>query len=102
MRKNTNSHPIKHIPQRTCVACRKVKAKRELIRLVYISDRGVEVDTSGKTPGRGAYLCQTQECWETGCKNGRLEHALKVTLTRDNQKQLLDWLAGSLRASKET
>jgi predicted RNA-binding protein YlxR (DUF448 family) len=101
MKRNTNSHPIKHIPQRTCIACRKVKAKRELIRLVYIPDRGVEVDTSGKMPGRGAYLCQAQECWETGCKSGRLEHALRVTLPRDNQKQLIDRLAGFFKESKE-
>ena len=35
----------KHIPQRTCVACRRVKAKRELVRLVCIPEGGVEVDS---------------------------------------------------------
>ena len=79
----------KHIPQRTCLACRKVNAKRELIRLVRISNGSVEVDTSGKKPGRGVYLCRTRECWETGLKGGRLEHALQTTLTQDNREQLL-------------
>ncbi len=78
-----------HIPQRTCVACRKVKAKRELIRIVRISDGNVEVDTSGKKAGRGAYLCRAQECWEVGLKAGRLEHALRTNLTQDNQEQLI-------------
>ncbi len=80
---------IKRIPQRTCVACRKVKAKRELIRLVRVADGGVEVDTSGKKTGRGAYLCRVQECWEIGLKGGRLEHSLRTTLTEDNQEQLI-------------
>jgi len=43
----------KHVPQRTCVACRQVKAKRELVRLVCVSDGSVEVDTSSKKTGRG-------------------------------------------------
>ena len=86
-----SSSPVsmKRIPQRTCVACRKVKAKRELIRLVRVADGGVEVDTSGKKTGRGAYLCRVQECWEIGLKGGRLEHSLRTTLTEDNQEQLI-------------
>ena len=79
----------RHIPQRTCVACRKVKAKRELIRLVRISSGGVEVDTEGKKAGRGAYLCRAQECWEIGLKGSRLEHTLRVSLTQDNREQLI-------------
>jgi len=82
------SRTAKHVPQRTCVACRKVKAKRELIRVVRISDNVVEVDLDGKKPGRGAYLCRAPGCWEQGLKGGRLEHTLKTNLTRDNREQL--------------
>lgn len=79
----------KHIPQRTCLACRQVKPKRELIRLVRISNGSVEADTNGKKAGRGAYLCQAGECWEVGLKGGRLEHALRTVLTQDNRDQLI-------------
>ncbi len=79
----------KHIPQRTCVACRQVRHKQELIRLVRISNGSVEVDTSGRKSGRGAYLCQAQGCWEAGLKGGRLEHALRTTLTQNNRDQLI-------------
>jgi len=79
-----------HIPQRTCVACRKVKAKRELIRVVRTYDGNVEVDTSGKKAGRGAYLCRTPECWQAGVKGGRLEYALRTSLSQDSRQQLLD------------
>jgi len=71
------------------VACREIKAKEELVRLVRISDERVEVDTSGKKAGRGAYLCRAQECWESGLKGGRLEHSLRATLTQDNREQLI-------------
>jgi len=81
----------KHTPQRTCVACRKVKAKQELIRLVRISDGSIGVDTGGKKAGRGAYLCRAKECWEVGLKGSRLEHVLRTTLTQDNREQLIRW-----------
>ena len=80
---------VKHIPQRTCVACRTVKPKRELIRLVHTSGGSVEVDTSGKKAGRGAYLCRAQECWEIGLKGKRLEYTLRTSLTKDNREQLI-------------
>ena len=89
---------VKHIPQRTCIACRRVGAKRELIRLVRISDGSVEVDTSGKRVGRGAYLCWARDCWETGLKGSRLEHVLRTRLTQDNRERLVrygkDFLQG--------
>jgi len=82
---------VKHVPQRTCVACRKVRPKRELIRVVCISDGSVEVDTGGRKAGRGAYLCRVQECWQIGLKGSRLEHALRATLTQDNREQLIEY-----------
>ena len=71
------------------MACREVKDKRELIRLVRIVNGSVEVDSSGKKIGRGAYLCRAQECWQTGLKGNRLEHALRTTLTQDNREQII-------------
>lgn len=73
------------------MACRKVRAKRELVRLVHVADGSVEVDTSGKKVGRGAYLCPTQECWEAGLKGSRLEYTLRTTLTQDNREQLIQY-----------
>ncbi len=81
----------KHVPQRTCIACRIVKPKRELIRLVPSANGGVEVDESGKKVGRGAYLCRGQECWQTGLKSGRLEYALRTTLTKESKEQLIEY-----------
>ncbi len=89
MTNRVNPQPVKRVPQRTCVACRKIRTKQELIRLVRTLDGGVEVDVAGKKTGRGAYLCLEQECWVAAFKGIRLEHTLRVTLTQDNREQLI-------------
>jgi len=73
------------------VACGRVRAKRELVRLVRVADGSVEVDTTAKKAGRGAYLCPGWECWEIGMKGNRLEHTLRTTLTQDNREQLIQY-----------
>ncbi len=89
MTRSTSPRAIKHIPQRTCLACRKIKTKQELVRLVRISDDSVEVDIDGNKTGRGAYLCPSSECWEIGLKGSRLERSLRTILTQDNREQLI-------------
>jgi len=81
----------KHIPQRTCVACRQTKEKRNLIRLVYTENGEVEVDTSAKMSGRGAYLCPKKDCWETALKRNSLEHALRVKLSNNDRQNLIKY-----------
>lgn len=77
----------KHIPQRTCVGCREVQPKRTLIRIVRGTE-GVEVDLSGKKPGRGAYLHDQLSCWEAAMK-GSLAKALRVEITAEEHERLL-------------
>jgi predicted RNA-binding protein YlxR (DUF448 family) len=88
-KRNINLAPAKHIPQRTCVACGEVKSQRELVRLVRVAGGGVEVDPTGRRPGRGAYLCPAPACWQAGLKQGRLEYVLRTTLTGENRQQLI-------------
>ncbi len=89
MKKSISIPSVKPRPQRTCVTCRQVKTKRELIRVVRIADGNVEIDVSGKIDGRGAYLCSTRKCWETALKSSRLEHSLKVILAQHQREQLM-------------
>ncbi len=88
MKTKTTKQPVRHVPQRTCLACRQVKEKRALVRLVRTAGGNIETDASGKKDGRGAYLCLAKECWEAGLKGGRLEHALHITLTENNRQEL--------------
>jgi uncharacterized protein len=77
---------VKHIPQRTCVGCRTVLAKRQLVRIVRTAN-GVLVDSTGKLAGRGAYLHDRRSCWETGLR-GTLAHALKAELSAADREHL--------------
>jgi len=80
----------KHVPQRTCVGCRQVLAKRTLIRLVR-SGEEVQIDPSGKLPGRGAYLHDRKSCWINGLK-GSLEKALRITIHEQNKQSLRSFM----------
>jgi uncharacterized protein len=88
---DTSAGSINRVPQRTCIACRQVKAKRDLIRIVKTNDEGVVVDTNGKKPGRGAYLCRIKECWENGLKGNRLEYVMHTVLTQEDRQRLEEY-----------
>jgi predicted RNA-binding protein YlxR (DUF448 family) len=90
--KVVNKPRPRHIPQRTCVACRRTTAKRELVRIVRTSQGTVEIDSTGKTSGRGAYLCRAQQCWQLALKKNRLDHALKGKLTPQEKETLLGYV----------
>ena len=95
-----NTPRSRHVPQRTCVACRRTTAKRELVRIVRTSQGTVEIDPTGKTSGRGAYLCRAQQCWQLALKKERLDHALRGKLTPPEKETLLGY-AHSLPAAGE-
>ncbi|MBN2002482.1 MAG: YlxR family protein [Anaerolineae bacterium] len=83
MKKKQGLKRKKHIPERTCVACRSSRPKRELTRVVRTVEGQVVVDETGKQNGRGAYLCRQQRCWDRAIKRGVLNQALRTTLTPD-------------------
>ncbi|MBC8264486.1 MAG: YlxR family protein [Anaerolineales bacterium] len=79
----------RRIPQRTCVACRQARNKRELVRIVRTATGDAQIDPTGKLPGRGAYLCRNRTCWELALAQRRLDHALKTTLNGEEQARLV-------------
>lgn len=90
MAKQPRGPKPKHVPQRTCIACRQVAGKRGLVRLVR-TENGVEVDPSGKKAGRGAYLHPDPTCWGIGIKGNRIEQALRTKLTPATRQALQEY-----------
>ena len=86
---------VKHVPLRTCVACRTTGAKRGLVRIVRTPQGSVEVDPTGKAAGRGAYLCRRRQCWQEALKKDALARALRVKLW-DADKEALRAFAEQL------
>ena len=74
----------RHVPMRTCLACGKKTIKSELVRIVATPQGTVQMDSMGKAPGRGAYVCSDGKCAKLSLKRGRLEYALRRGL-RDEE-----------------
>ncbi len=91
----------RHVPQRTCVACRQTSAKRQLERIVRTPDGHVALDPTGKRSGRGAYLCNAPACWEAALKRGVLPRALKIETIAEEDAQLLNDHAQRLSGTSE-
>ncbi len=81
----------KHIPTRTCIACRQGRVKREMVRVVRTPGGEVEIDLTGKKSGRGAYLCQVRSCWESALKKNALAHALETDISAEVKNMIQEF-----------
>ena len=80
----------KKIPLRQCVGCREMKPKKELVRVVRSPQGEISIDTKGKAPGRGAYVCPSQQCLKKAIKSKALERAFSCAITEDVYQGLAD------------
>ncbi len=85
---------MKHVPLRTCVVCRAQKDKSELLRIVKRDD-AVEIDRSGKAAGRGAYVCDCDECKSALLKKRMLNRVYKTQLDQSVYDALAKELGGA-------
>lgn len=91
---------VRKAPDRTCVACGRVRPKRELVRVVRTPGGEIKVDLTGKVSGRGAYVCPEPPCAERGVKEGRLQHALETAMPAtlvEDLRRAVDVAAASRR-----
>ena len=64
-----------HTPMRMCIACRQMKPKGELIKLVK-NENNIELDLDQKKFGRGAYICKNVACLTKAERSKRLARSL--------------------------
>ena len=79
---------MKNNPQRTCIVCRKKGDKQDFARVVKTPNGDFVLDKTGKVAGRGAYICNSQECI-TKCKK---THALNRAFKQDISESIYDKL----------
>jgi predicted RNA-binding protein YlxR (DUF448 family) len=65
------------------VACRRVRPKRDLLRVVRRPDGSIGVDPTGRANGRGAYVCDEPDCRDRAIGRGGLARALAGELPGD-------------------
>ena len=70
----------KKIPLRKCTGCNEMKPKKELIRVLKTTEEEIVLDKTGKKNGRGAYLCNSLECFNKARKTKGLERSLQVKI----------------------
>ena len=88
---------VKKIPMRQCLGCREMKPKRELLRVVRSPEGEVSLDTRGKKPGRGAYVCQNADCLKKAIKTRALSRALETEIP----EEVMQRLAAELEEGKD-
>ena len=80
------------MPIRTCIGCRGKFPKKDLLRFVQDATGNLQTDPTGKLPGRGAYVCQSQVCINVTFKSQKINNHLRSNFSRqviDSFKQEL-------------
>ena len=72
---------VKKPPMRHCIGCGAELPKSELIRVVRSPDGVISIDKTGKSAGRGAYICRKASCLQKARKSGRLGKSLDANIS---------------------
>ncbi len=70
----------KRIPTRICIGCQESRPKKELMRIVKTPEGEILPDVTGRTNGRGAYICRDVECLRKARMSKGLERSLKAPI----------------------
>ncbi len=79
---------MKKMPQRTCMGCNTKKDKKDFIRIVKNKEGQINIDRTGKMPGRGAYLCDNIECLEKAIKTKRIDKIFETKIDDEIYEKL--------------
>ena len=82
----------KKLPMRQCVACRQMRMKKDMIRVVKSPEGEISLDFNGKKPGRGAYLCKDIACLEKAKKTKALQRGFDTLIADEIYDALKDEL----------
>ena len=74
---------MKKIPLRQCIGCGEMKSKKEMIRVLKTTEDEIVIDATGRTNGRGAYICPSMECFKKAVKSKGLERSLKMAIPKE-------------------
>ena len=77
------------VPMRQCIACREMKSKKELLRILRTTEGQFVIDATGKKNGRGAYLCRNAECFRAAAKSKGLERSFQCGVSGEVYGELL-------------
>ena len=76
-------------PQRSCLGCRAVRNKGELLRFVLAPDRTLVPDLLAKLPGRGAYTCMSSACLKAALQRNQFARSFKGEVRSGSSDELI-------------
>ncbi len=76
-----------HTPLRMCVACRQMKPKGELIKVVK-TENEAKLDINQKMSGRGAYICKNEVCIENARKRRAFARHFKMPVSENIYEEI--------------
>lgn len=79
----------KKTPERMCIACRTMKSKGELIRIVRSPEGVFSIDFTGKKSGRGAYVCDDLDCIKKCAKTRALNKSFQCDIGPEIYEELI-------------
>jgi len=88
---------------RTCVACRKIAPREELLRFVVNRSevRGTEervlFDKGKRRPGRGVWICSDMDCFEKAVERGQIARGLRVARSAQSNEVITELRASVAR-----
>ncbi len=71
-----------------CLGCQQLHVKRDLIRIVRSPEGEFSIDLTGKKSGRGAYICNSVECFDKAVKERRFEKSFKSAIDNKIYEEL--------------
>ena len=77
-------------PERQCTGCGVKGDKNNFIRIVKTSKEEISLDASGKSDGRGAYVCANVECFEKMIKGRKLDRSFRMHVSEEIYKRVLE------------
>jgi predicted RNA-binding protein YlxR (DUF448 family) len=87
---------MRHQPERTCIGCRGVFKKEEVVRIVA-GPTGAVIDYREKLPGRAAYVCPKVECIKKALERENLSRALHLKVKPPGVEAFLSALGANIR-----
>lgn len=79
---------------RMCIACREMKDKKQLVRIVKDKNEEISIDLTGKKNGRGAYICKNEDCLKKLIKTKALNRTFKTNIDENVYQSLEEIIIG--------
>jgi len=80
---------VKKTPLRKCIICGNQFDKKSLKRIVRNNEGIISIDKTFKTNGRGAYVCDNDDCIDKLLKTKALDRAFKCKVEKEIYDEII-------------